>query len=192
MAACIQGDLEPENDRLCREHVNSCPQCKKEWEAYEKSWQALELWEDIEPSPSFLADFWKKAEEGEEKQSPWEAWIGRLAGAFTFRVPAWAAMAVLLVSLFTGHFAFPRVEERVVQKPVENIKVVYVQAPQEIAVAASNISVDKAVVPDPVEVVDEIQQTTTAEEYPKVPDNLGEDGGIDRVNLDDLLQDVGS
>ena len=46
-------------------HCEACEACRKEARAYEKVWEALGSWTDIEPEPLYKARFWEKAAKNE-------------------------------------------------------------------------------------------------------------------------------
>ncbi len=195
ITSLLEGDLSSEDEENFKAHIETCPHCREEVEAHKKTWQILEKWEDIEPSPSFTADFWKAVEKDPEAasigESTWcQHFSDMLTSIFTYRVPAWGVVALLMVALFAGHFTFPRVEERVVIKEVPKIQVVYQQVPGDLIA-----SLPSSTMPDTEDTISPISEiikndtvtTTQVEDLPTPPDNIDTDSSLNRIDLDFLL-----
>jgi len=73
------GDLSPEQSALIKEHLTQCPACRRESEALNKVWQAMEVLE-AEEVPGALATRLKYRLEAERKpRSTWFQWRFRPA-----------------------------------------------------------------------------------------------------------------
>lgn len=190
----LEEGLPANEEESFRAHLETCPQCREEVEAYKKTWQLLGEWEEVEPSPSFTADFWKAVEKDPEAASIgeskwWQHFLNTLASAFTYRVPAWGVIALLMVAIFVGHFTFPRVEERVVIKEVPKVEVVYQQVPNDLVA-----SLPSSNLPDPADsilpmsdIVKDTTTTTQINDLPTPPENIDTDSSLKRIDLDFLL-----
>lgn len=56
----LDGELQPHESQAVKDHVNGCPDCRKELKAFEESWGMLAETEDIEPQPGFVGRFWTR------------------------------------------------------------------------------------------------------------------------------------
>jgi anti-sigma factor RsiW len=97
LAAYLEGDLPPGDARALEEHIGACPGCSSLLETMRKSWEYLDVLEDIEPNPAFRARFWEET----LKAGPsfWEM----LAAFFRQGFPAWGAAVILILLLFAWH-----------------------------------------------------------------------------------------
>lgn len=141
-------DLNQKEAQELEAHLESCASCKKELSAYEKSWEVLAMWEDLEPSAGFEAKFWDKA-----KAPGFLEWLSSL---FTFRIPAWSVAILLVVAFLVGYLP------HLAPSPVE--KVVYVPITDEyltrdIAVPGKMV----AVLPSTGQVLNDIEKTATSD-----------------------------
>ena len=194
IGAFLEGDLSTEEENNFKVHTEACPHCREEVEAHKKTWQMLEQWEDMEPSPSFTADFWKAVEKDPEASSIgapswWQVFSETVASAFTYRVPAWGVIALLMVAIFAGHFTFPRVEERVVIKEVPKIQVVYQQIPGDLIASLPSSTLPDAAdsISTMSEIVNESDTAYQVEDLPTPPNNIDTDPSLNRIDLDFLL-----
>jgi len=90
LLACEEGEVNEEQKNEVRFHLSGCSTCRKEQELLERSWQALDAFECIEPSANFIPALREKIRK-KERQPPIR-WF-----------PAWTlAAALLLVLLGAG------------------------------------------------------------------------------------------
>lgn len=191
----LEGDLSSKDEENFKAHTEACPHCREEVEVHKKTWQMLDQWEEMEPSPSFTADFWKAVEKDPEANSIgapswWQVFSNTIASAFTYRVPAWGVVALLMVALFVGHFTLPRVEERVVIKEVPKIRVVYEQIPSDLiaSLPSSNMPDATDSISPMSEIVKDGATTAQVDDLPTPPDNIDTDSSLNRIDLDFLLE----
>lgn len=59
--------LEPNEKKLFENHLNTCLKCKNEFEVYQRTLESLNKWKSIEPDSQYMARFWAKVEENEQK-----------------------------------------------------------------------------------------------------------------------------
>ena len=195
MTAFLEGELSGEDEKLFRAHIDSCSQCREEIELHRETWNILGEWKDIEPSPSFTADFWEAVEKDPEalaigKETWWQRMVNIVSGMFTFRVPAWGVVSLLMVAVFIGHFAFPRVEEKVVVQKVPEVQVVYRQVPTELlaSLPTTNIPNTTENLSTMSEVVDEAIDASDISDLPEPSSNIDMGSPLDRIDLDFLME----
>ena len=63
----LEDGLDASEVQLVRGHLSTCLDCQKEKELYERSWDVLEKWEDIELTPGFVSRFWTEL----SVRTPW-------------------------------------------------------------------------------------------------------------------------
>jgi len=56
----LDSDLEDRQLQTIKEHLKECPHCQRERDFFEKSWDLLSEWEDIEPNPGYKFRFWTR------------------------------------------------------------------------------------------------------------------------------------
>jgi anti-sigma factor RsiW len=79
-------------------HVQSCPDCRREARAIEKSWDLLVEIKAVEPDPNYRARFWQSV----DAQMPWYAGIYRnVLAVFQQRRWAPALAGALIVALIS-------------------------------------------------------------------------------------------
>lgn len=177
----IENDLPQGEMDSIAEHLKSCEKCQAELEVYEKTWQALDSWKDIEPSANFLPGFWEKAEK--------PGLLDRFLSLFTIRTPAWATLALILIGIFVGSALAP---EKVVQQPP---KIVYVEVTQDFLSDAKIEEVPGKVetilprVSDIIGASDEDFEKFEPEEIQKLApiEDLGEPGGMERLDVEEIF-----
>ncbi len=60
-SAYLDEKLNPRERKGIEDHLASCAGCRKQWQLYQKSWEMLSRWENIEPDADFIPRFWAKA-----------------------------------------------------------------------------------------------------------------------------------
>ena len=87
----LDHELGDADDQQVAAHLLSCPDCRREARAIEKSWDLIGDIKAVEPDPNYMARFWQSVDE----QMPWYAkiyknvqavflqrrWVPLLAGA---------------------------------------------------------------------------------------------------------------
>jgi len=187
----IEGDLPPEMMAEYKFHIDNCPECQKEIREYEKTWQLLGEWENIEPGRNFLPDFWNKVEESEKESSLTGKFRDFISQLFSFRTPAWATVAIMIIALIIGHFSFPRTSEKIVYRDSPTTKIVYVEVPSELStLTASNENIETSgILPSPMDVLEETIEEEPATVLPTPIKSIDIDGGFQPVDIDDLIKD---
>ncbi|MFQ5963387.1 MAG: anti-sigma factor family protein [Candidatus Scalinduaceae bacterium] len=92
----LDAQLEAQELRKVKEHLNDCPHCQKEMVRFEKSWDLLSKWEDVEPEPGYISRFWERL----SLERPWyERFLLNLKDIFTVRKPAfvWATVSMVII-----------------------------------------------------------------------------------------------
>lgn len=56
----LEGALDSKSNQDVLKHLQACEVCAKEKELYEKTWQLMGEWQDIEPEPGFKSRFWNR------------------------------------------------------------------------------------------------------------------------------------
>lgn len=56
----LDSKLEDRQLQTIREHLKDCSHCQSELTLFEKSWDILSEWEDIEPDPGYKSRFWTR------------------------------------------------------------------------------------------------------------------------------------
>lgn len=93
----LDGEMEPQQKQMVKEHLSSCPVCMKELLAFEKSWEMLGAWKDIGPAHGYVSRFWTEV----SLQRPWHEKIIRGFGVILGKkqlAPVYAAVCVLLIT----------------------------------------------------------------------------------------------
>lgn len=63
----LEGELEALKAKEVREHLLLCADCQREVRLYEKSWDTLLNWREVEPVPGYISRFWTKL----SLEAPW-------------------------------------------------------------------------------------------------------------------------
>lgn len=56
----LDNQLKDNELQMVKGHIANCPHCQKEVGLYEKSWDMLKGWQDVEPSPGYVSRFWSR------------------------------------------------------------------------------------------------------------------------------------
>jgi len=86
-----------------REHLSSCPKCRREFEQFEKTMQWLHSVEEVEVPDGFLPELHKKIEERKTKATPGKMSAGRwfnLPTSVRLPVQAVAMVAIVFIVLY--------------------------------------------------------------------------------------------
>ena len=92
----LDARLEDRESRTVKEHLKDCPHCQNELDLFEKSWNLLSEWEDVDPDPGYKSRFWTKL-------SSEKAWYERLISNFNEfftmkkRPLAWVTVSVAII-----------------------------------------------------------------------------------------------
>ena len=94
----LEGALDSKINQEVLRHLQSCEVCAKEKELYEKTWQLIGEWQDIEPEPGFNSRFWNRLVSRQTKveRTP-NINILRLTQRFTVAL-ATAAIVILAIN----------------------------------------------------------------------------------------------
>jgi anti-sigma factor RsiW len=65
----LDGELEHEEAREIREHLEQCPACNEEFRMLSATWDALLADDDVEPAPDYAKAFWQGLAEQQRKPS---------------------------------------------------------------------------------------------------------------------------
>lgn len=100
LSAFLDGELSKEERDDISEHLNLCPQCRKELETLSLVSDSLDLLEEVEVSPYFMVHLKDRVAERESKRpfrNPFAEWVARVA------IPVGAAAFVILSLLLGSH-----------------------------------------------------------------------------------------
>ncbi|MCE1246674.1 MAG: zf-HC2 domain-containing protein [Firmicutes bacterium] len=191
MAEFVQGDLPEKESGDVQVHIDSCPECRYEYEAFIKTWDILDEWKAVEPSPDFTARFLTKVM-AQEKPARTEhnSIVERLGiifrNMFTFRVPAWSAALLIAAAIFLAqYFNPPQVVERVVYREVPVVETADYTIPSNPVVAGGSTG---DYLPSPYTVLKNTQKPeATEEEEIFEQQNKKTDGTIERIDLKDFI-----
>jgi hypothetical protein len=92
-------ELSPDEEKIFREHLSSCPKCQREFEQFWKTMRWLHSVGEVEVPEGFLPELYKKIEEkrkaipGEKSREKW------LPFPHSFKLPAQAVAMVAVVFL---------------------------------------------------------------------------------------------
>jgi hypothetical protein len=92
-------ELSPDEEKIFREHLSSCPKCQREFEQFWKTMRWLHSVGEVEVPEGFLPELYKKVEEkrkaipGEKSREKW------LPFPHSFKLPAQAVAMVAVVFL---------------------------------------------------------------------------------------------
>lgn len=92
----MDAQLEDKELRTVREHLKDCPHCQKELDLFEKSWELLSNWKDVEPSPGYINRFWARL----SLERPWyEQLLLNLKEVFVMKKKtlAWGAVSMVII-----------------------------------------------------------------------------------------------
>ena len=68
LSALLDNELENKKRQEIEQHLAECSGCKREMKLLTQTWNALEVWEKIEPLDNFEARFWQRVREKELRQ----------------------------------------------------------------------------------------------------------------------------
>ena len=71
--------LTPEEAAVVGQHLARCSECRAEFKAYSKAWNALRIWPDADPDPGYVSRFW-------DRVSSQRTWYQRLVDVVS---PLW-------------------------------------------------------------------------------------------------------
>lgn len=65
----LDSQLSPKESSVVGEHLSGCALCQKELNGYQRSWDLLKEWEDIQPAAGYAARFWTQVVSSQPQ--PW-------------------------------------------------------------------------------------------------------------------------
>jgi predicted anti-sigma-YlaC factor YlaD len=99
LSAFQDGELNADERVIVSMHLQNCPFCRSVYADMEEAWQSLNVITEIEPSPGFNRDLYRKIHTAaNQHQRQWFPWLLQL-----FPTPA-ATMAILLIGVLLGAF----------------------------------------------------------------------------------------
>lgn len=91
----IEGNVSDNDKTVIGAHLETCPVCRKEYVAYNKSWEALDGWRDIEPDPAYKAHFWEGVR---KRETGLLSWVNAMCTKKNF-VMAGCVIALMVVAM---------------------------------------------------------------------------------------------
>lgn len=102
-SSLVEGELNPLEEKVVREHLASCLECQKDYEGFEKTIGWLHSIKDVEAPEGFLPGVFKKMEEwkkmGSRSKDARPGWFHPLA-QWKLPVQAVAMVAIVFVALY--------------------------------------------------------------------------------------------
>jgi hypothetical protein len=99
-SSLMEGDLNPREEKIIREHLASCSGCRKELEHFEKTMHWLHSIEEVEVPEGFLSGIYKKVEERKSQATHGEKARWRwLSFPLSMKLPIQAVAMVAVVFL---------------------------------------------------------------------------------------------
>ena len=92
-SALLEGDLDPLEEKIVREHLASCSECQKDFETFKKTMNWLHSVDEVEAPKEFLTEIYQKMEDRKRKGYIQE-WGPRL---MRLKLPAQAVAMVAIV-----------------------------------------------------------------------------------------------
>ncbi len=71
ISAFIDNELPSDKTAEVQSHLETCRDCRAEWETLVNTDESLQTLEEIEPAHDFETKFWKKVSDIEDKKSHW-------------------------------------------------------------------------------------------------------------------------
>lgn len=99
----LDSQLSPRESSVVGEHLSGCVLCQKELNVYQRSWDMLKEWQDMQPAAGYAARFWTQV------TSPPQPWytkiLSGLKEASSRRQISPALVTVCLVFILTSILA---------------------------------------------------------------------------------------
>ena len=92
-SSLLEGDLDPSEEKVVKEHLASCPGCQKDFETFKKTMNWLHSVDEAEAPEGFLTEIYQKMEDRKRKGYG-QAWVRRL---MRLKLPAQAVAMVAIV-----------------------------------------------------------------------------------------------
>jgi hypothetical protein len=121
-SSLLEGELDTLEDKVLKEHLTSCSECRKDFEKFEKMVRWLHSVDEVEVPDGFLSEIQKKKEERTRlgfatgKAKP--GWFGRLS-PMKLPIQALAMVTIIFVVLYLTRMMPPEVIEPKVAKQEE-------------------------------------------------------------------------
>ena len=115
-----EGSIEGPELRLLEAHLQGCQGCQKELAMLKQSWECLDAWQPIEPSPLLRARVWEEIRLAPPPVLSWGAWARRAMRGLSLGV---TTMACALFCTFHLNLVVPG------SSPVPTSKIEVAQSP---------------------------------------------------------------
>jgi hypothetical protein len=92
-SSLLEGDLNPSEEKVLKEHLASCPGCQKDFETFKKTMNWLHSVDEVEAPEGFLTEIYQKKEDRKRMGSR-QGWVHRLS---RMNLPAQAVAMVAIV-----------------------------------------------------------------------------------------------
>jgi hypothetical protein len=92
-SSLLEGDLNPSEEKMIKEHLSSCPECQKDFETFKKTMNWLHSVDEVEAPEGFLTEIYQKME-GRKSEGYRQEWGHRL---MRLKLPAQAVAMVAIV-----------------------------------------------------------------------------------------------
>jgi hypothetical protein len=92
-SSLLEGDLNPSEEKMIKEHLSSCPECQKDFETFKKTMEWLHSVDQVEAPEGFLTELYQKMEDRRRMESS-RGWAQRMS---RMNLPAQAVAMVAIV-----------------------------------------------------------------------------------------------
>jgi hypothetical protein len=92
-SSLLEGDLNPSEEKMIKEHLSSCPECQEDFETFKKTMNWLHSVDEVEAPEGFLTELYQKMEDRRRMESS-RGWVHRLS---RMNLPAQAVAMVAIV-----------------------------------------------------------------------------------------------
>ena len=109
----LDQELSSHEVSMFQSHLKECPACQKELKAYQRSWELLKDWKDVEPSPGYVGRFFSELSQRtswcEEVLKPFPERILQNFKLIFFKkrnVQAWVVSFVIVIVVLLGRWNY--------------------------------------------------------------------------------------
>jgi Putative zinc-finger len=97
-SSLLEGDLDPLDEKVLKEHLASCSGCQKDFETFRKTMNWLHSVDEVEAPDGFLTEIYQKMEDRKrmESRQGWVHWLSRA----NLPAQAVAMVAIIFVVLY--------------------------------------------------------------------------------------------
>jgi hypothetical protein len=180
----LEGELPQKDLSEFESHIGRCVECSGELELFRKTWNSLDVFEDLEPSPGFAKVVMDKisSEQRQEKIS----FIEVILSLFKFKIPAWAAVILVFMGSFLTTVWNPTVGNGDNQNNGELYKVQQTRTQDDSTSIVALSDVPRILIPRSAELLnDELGDLAIDNGFPAR--EWGDSSTFDRIDVEELF-----